>query len=171
MSENITNVLAARTSINANLSGMANKSILHFTLLTMPRYNIGWHHDTLAKKLHRVLAGKCKRLMVFMPPRHGKSELVSVRFPAFALGRDPNKQIIGVSYGSQLANRNAKQIKKVIQSKAYKSVFPETKLADKKRGKQDDSDGVNQANFFEIAGHSGFGRYDHRYRRRHYYRG
>lgn len=43
--------------------------------------------------------------MVFMPPRHGKSELVSIRFPAWFLGRNPDKRVIGTSYGSRLAER------------------------------------------------------------------
>lgn len=151
----VVDLVEGRDKINAGLVSAAPKSMLHFTLATMPQYNIGWHHDKLANALHRVASGKCKRLMVFMPPRHGKTELVSVRFPAWILGRDPNKQIIGVSYGAGLANRNAKQIKKVISSSSYKSIFPKTKLSTKKH-KKDEDNGVNQANFFEIEGHRGY---------------
>jgi hypothetical protein len=48
---------------------------------------VNWHHEHLAKMLDRVATGKCRRLMIFMPPQHGKSELVSRRFPAYMLGR------------------------------------------------------------------------------------
>ena len=59
-----------------------DSSLLAFTQHTRPNYRVNWHHKTLAKMLDRVAAGDCRRLMVFMPPQHGKSELVSRRFPA-----------------------------------------------------------------------------------------
>ena len=67
----------------------AKTSLLAFTRHTRPNYRVNWHHETLAKMLDRVAAGECRRLMVFMPPQHGKSELVSRRFPAYMLGREP----------------------------------------------------------------------------------
>src|SRR5690349_15293693 len=64
--------------------------LLDFTKKTMSTYRPHWHHTALAQALDRVAQGTCRRLMVFMPPQHGKSELVSRRFPAFLLGKDPN---------------------------------------------------------------------------------
>ncbi|SHE47764.1 phage uncharacterized protein (putative large terminase), C-terminal domain-containing protein [Marinitoga hydrogenitolerans DSM 16785] len=63
----------------------------------------GKHLIFLAKKLEEVAQGKIKKLMVFMPPRHGKSELISKKFPAWFLGKYPNKEIIITAYSAELA--------------------------------------------------------------------
>ena len=60
-----------------------------FTTFTFPKYRVNWHHKLICSKLDEVITGKVKRLMIFTPPRHGKTELVGRRFPAFAFGRDP----------------------------------------------------------------------------------
>ena len=73
------------------------ESLLAFTQSTTPRYRANWHHGELAERLDRVARGQCRRLMIFMPPQHGKSELVSRRFPAFMLGRNPDLRLIGCS--------------------------------------------------------------------------
>ena len=68
----------------------AKTSLLDFTQYTNPNYRANWHHARLAEKLDLVAQGLCRRLMIFLPPQHGKSELVSRRFPAFLLGRSPD---------------------------------------------------------------------------------
>src|SRR5699024_10036520 len=57
----------------------------------------------LTKKLEAVERGEIKRLMVFMPPRHGKSEVVTKKFPAWYLGRNPDNEVIISSYSADLA--------------------------------------------------------------------
>lgn len=61
------------------------------------------HLNLLCEKLEAVERGEIRRLMVFMPPRHGKSEVVSKKFPAWFLGRNPDKEIIISSYSADLA--------------------------------------------------------------------
>jgi len=73
-------------------------NLMAFTRATMPTYRPHWHNEALAEMLDRVAAGNCRRLMVFMPPQHGKSELVSRRFPAFLLGKKPNLRLIAASH-------------------------------------------------------------------------
>ena len=72
----------------------ARTTLLTFTQQTKPNYRANWHHEHLAKMLDRVATGSCRRLMVFMPPQHGKSELVSRRFPAYMLGRNPDLRLV-----------------------------------------------------------------------------
>lgn len=60
------------------------------------------HHKALCEKLELVAQGKIKRLLVRMPPRHGKSEIISRYFPAWFLGNNPNEEIILTSYGEKL---------------------------------------------------------------------
>lgn len=129
-------------------------SLLAFTLETKADYNIAHHHKLIARKLVQVAQGKIKRLMIFMPPRHGKSELVSVRFPAWVLGRNPNTQIIGTSYGAELASKMNRSIQGVIDMPEYESIFPETRLNNKNvvTIKQP----LRNADVFEVVGYKGY---------------
>src|SRR5437763_1098923 len=68
----------------------ARRHLIDFTEFTFPGYAANWHHRLLARALDRLVARETKRLMVFMAPQHGKSELVSRRLPAYALGRRPD---------------------------------------------------------------------------------
>ncbi|MEQ1604194.1 MAG: phage terminase large subunit [Pyrinomonadaceae bacterium] len=74
-----------------------------------------WRHQLIIyDHLKRITNGENNRLMIFMPPRHGKSELVTVRYSAWRMRRDPAMKIILASYGQQLANTFSRSIKRVI---------------------------------------------------------
>ncbi len=73
---------------------LARRGLVAFTEYTLPGYEPAPHHCLIAEKLEAVARGKVNRLMIFMPPRHGKSELASRRFPAWFLGRYPGRQIM-----------------------------------------------------------------------------
>lgn len=127
----------------------ARNSLLGFTSWTKPNYNINWHHVLLAKKLELVAEGKIKRLLVRMPPRHGKTELVSRRWPAWLLGRNPNTQIIGCSYSATLAQSINRDVQRIMTSDEYRSLFG-TLLSE--RGVKGDSGGwLKNSDIFEIA--------------------
>lgn len=107
---------------------LARRDLIQFSLLTMKNYSPSWHHRLLARKLEAVERGEIDRLMVFMPPRHGKSELVSVRFPAWCLGRNPDKRLICSSYSFPLARRFSRQVRENILSDRFGQVFPQCTL-------------------------------------------
>jgi predicted phage terminase large subunit-like protein len=67
--------------------------------------------------------------MIFMPPRHGKSELASKRFPAWCLGRKPDRQIIAASYNSDLANDFGRNVRNLVAEPEFQHVFPSVSLA------------------------------------------
>lgn len=94
----------------------------------MPSYDVNWHHHNLAYALDKMEKKEIKRLMVFMPPRHGKSELVSRRFPAYILGKNPNASIISTSYSGGLSSSMNRDVQRIIDSREYQRIFPETKL-------------------------------------------
>jgi hypothetical protein len=71
-------------------------------------FAMNWHIDVIAAKLTAVRDGKIKRLIINLPPRHLKSLMASVAFPAWCLGHDPSAQILCVSYGEDLANKLAR---------------------------------------------------------------
>lgn len=109
----------------------SRRGLLAFTEYTMPAYRTNWHHKLLADQLDRVASGEVKRLMVCMPPRHGKSELVSMRFPAYMLGKNPNLRVMGCSYAATLSTDNSRKIQRIIDSDQYRVLFPDTKLSGK----------------------------------------
>src|SRR5688572_19848582 len=92
----------------------ARHSLLAFTEFTNPLYERAQHHEQIAAKLEAVERGEIDRLMIFMPPRHGKSELASKRFPAWCLGRKPTRQIIAASYNSDLANDFGRNVRNLV---------------------------------------------------------
>ena len=106
----------------------ARKDVLAFTILTKEDYQLNWHHIELSKKLNAFARGEIQYLMVFMPPRHGKSELVSRRFPAFLHGLYPDCEIMAASYLDSLAGDMCMDVQKIIDSPEYQLVFPETKI-------------------------------------------
>jgi predicted phage terminase large subunit-like protein len=83
----------------------------------------------IAEKLEAVERGDIDRLMIFMPPRHGKSELASKRFPAWCLGRQPRRQIIAASYNSDLANDFGRNVRNIVAEPEFSQVFPRVSLA------------------------------------------
>ncbi len=110
---------------------MARINLLEFTKYTKPDYRVNWHHKLLAERLDRVAAGLCPRLMIFLPPQHGKSELVSRRFPAFVLGRNPELRLIGSSHTNDLATSMNRDVQRIICDNAYRNLFPDCRLSDR----------------------------------------
>lgn len=140
--------------MNAARAALARKNLLAFTKATFPGYRIGWVHREICARLMLFLAsameGGSPRLMLTMPPRHGKSELVSRRFPAWALGVNPDISIISASYSDALARRMNKDVQRIMEAPEYSEIFPGTRLSDSKR-----SGAVKTQGLFEIPGHSG----------------
>ncbi len=83
----------------------------------------------IADRLEAVERGEIDRLMIFMPPRHGKSELASKRFPAWCLGRNPARQIIAASYNSDLASDFGRNVRNIVGSPEFAEVFAGVSLA------------------------------------------
>jgi predicted phage terminase large subunit-like protein len=115
-------VLAARREL-------AKRGLLDFTRYTMPSYEAAAHHRRIADALEAVERGDLKRLMLFLPPRSGKSELASKRFPAWCLGRNPRRQIIAASYNSDLATHFGRQVRNIVAGAEFGEVFPGVGLA------------------------------------------
>lgn len=114
-------VLAARREL-------ARRSLIDFTRATLPGYEPARHHHEIAERLEAVSRGEIERLMIFMPPRHGKSELASRRFPAWVLGREPGHQFIASSYNSDLATDFGREVREIVKLEEYRSVFPDVEL-------------------------------------------
>lgn len=110
------------------LRDRARENLLDFTLATFPSYEVNWHHKELCKILTRFANGDIKRLIVCMPPRHGKSQLVSRQLPAFILGQNPKARIIAASYSADLASMMNRDVQRLIESEHYQNIFPNTTI-------------------------------------------
>lgn len=106
----------------------AGQDLIAFTLLTKRDYVAAPHHELISSYMQQVESGEIDRLMIFIPPRHGKSEIVSRRFPAWYLGRNPNKQIIAASYNSDLASDFGRDVRNLVADPLYNAIFPAVTL-------------------------------------------
>lgn len=104
--------------------------LIAYAAYQWPGYRDAAHHRLIARKLEAVERGDCKRLMIFMPPRHGKSMLASEFFPAWYLGRNPEHYVIASTYAQDLADDFGRKVKAQIQDKGYQAIFPGVKLAE-----------------------------------------
>lgn len=133
----------------------ARNSLIEFTRFTKPDYEVNWHHEVLGKYLDQFVTGEIRRLMVFMPPRHGKSELVSRRLPAYLFGKCPNASIISCSYSADLASRMNRDVQRIIDSPEYHRVFPETTLNSTNIRTTSRGNYLRNSDIFEIVGNTG----------------
>src|SRR6516164_1921802 len=85
---------------------------------------MNWHLEVIAAKLTAVREGKIRRLIICLPPRHLKSLMASIAFPAWLLGHNPSAQILCVSYAQDLADKLARDCRGIMISPWYRRIFP-----------------------------------------------
>lgn len=127
---------------------LARKKLIPFTRYTfLPAggYNAYAVHDFIGEQFEHVERGDLRRVILSMPPQYGKSELASIRFPAWFLGRNPDKRIILASYGASLAQYFGGEIRNLVASTAYQELFPNIELRQDSKAKAE----------FYIANHRG----------------
>ncbi|MBV9200513.1 MAG: terminase, partial [Alphaproteobacteria bacterium] len=97
---------------------------------------VNWHLEVIAAKLTAVREGKIRRLIINLPPRHLKSLLASIAFPAWSLGRESSAQILCVSYAQDLADKLARDCRGIMMSRWYRQLFA-TRLAPHRQAVQE----------------------------------
>ena len=116
---------------------LARRHLLPFVQRFNDNYIPGWVHKDICLRLEKfsddVEAKKSPRLMLFMPPRHGKSELASKTFPAWHLGRYPDHEFIACSYSGSLAMGFSRKVRGFLRDQQYQSLF-ETRLDPESQG-------------------------------------
>ena len=134
---------------------LARRTMGDFVLYVDDNYRMNWHHRLLCDYLDKLACKEIRRLMVFMPPRHGKSELVSRKFPAYLLGRNPDTSIISCSYSADLASRMNRDVQRLIDSEKYSVLFPESHLFGKNIRSTAKGSFLRNSDIFEIVNHRG----------------
>lgn len=111
---------------------LAKRHLLRFIQRFNTGYQAGWVHRLICRKLEefveKVERRESPRLMLFMPPRHGKSLIASQNFPAWALGRHPEFEVIAASYGTSLPLKFSRAVRALLRDPAYKAIFTEARL-------------------------------------------
>jgi predicted phage terminase large subunit-like protein len=92
------------------------------------KFIIGRHHQAIAEALDRVVSGKCKRLIIQVAPRFGKTELAVKNFIAYGLALNPAAKFIHLSYSDDLALDNSETVKDLVNSEDYQQMFPAVKI-------------------------------------------
>ncbi|MCI8442557.1 MAG: phage terminase large subunit [Provencibacterium sp.] len=132
---------------------LARRYLLDFTLYTCPEYRVNWHHRSYAAKLDAFARGEIKKLMIFMPPQHGKSELCSRRLPAKLLGDNPDLRIGLVSYAHDFVAKFNRNVQRIIDTPEYAGLYPGTHL--NAQGMRKIGTWLRNADEFEVVGRKG----------------
>jgi len=107
----------------------AYDDLIEFCKRMQSDFIVGKHHRILADMLMAIERGEKDRICVNIPPRHGKSNLVSIMYPAWFLGRNPNKKVMMVSHTTDLAVDFGRKVRNLIATEGYATIFPTVKLA------------------------------------------
>ncbi len=108
-----------------NVLALARQDLACFAMAMWPSFEYANHHRLIIEKLEAVERGDIKRLMITMPPRHGKSLLATQLFPAYYLGRHPDRSVITATYGQDLADDFGRKVRNFLVSSRYHAIFPE----------------------------------------------
>lgn len=103
--------------------------LIEFCKKMQADYMVGKHHRILANLLMDIAFGREDRICVNIPPRHGKSQLVSIYFPAWFLGHFPDKKVMMVSHTTDLAVDFGRKVRNIISTEDYRAIFPNVSLA------------------------------------------
>lgn len=118
---------------------LLKRDLLEFTKeIEGPNYMAGWVHRDICHRLEKfsqaVINQQSPRLMLLMPPRHGKSILASQVFPSWHLGLQPSHEIINVGYNLDLPTRFSRRVRDILAQPEYHAIFPDTQLDPKSQG-------------------------------------
>ena len=107
----------------------AQTDFLSFVKEVWPAFIEGSHHKIMSDAFNRIADGSLKRLIVNMPPRHTKSEFASHLFPAWYLGRYPDKKVIQTAHTAELAVGFGRKVRNLVGSDDYQAIFADVSLS------------------------------------------
>lgn len=113
--------------LRQHLEVLVQRSVM--TLNQGRPYLPNWHISAICHALEGVYRGKIKRLIINLPPRHLKSIIASVAFPAWVLGLQPHRRIVCLSYAHELAAKHASDFRAVVQSEWYWRAYWQMRIA------------------------------------------
>jgi len=152
MNSKITNkdIALASIAIKDKRAEYARKHSLAFVRYTMPTFQSTPFHNTYYKILNEFVRGRIKKLIVSVPPQHGKSKGSSENVPAEMIGHNPDLKIATVCYSATTARKFGRKTKQLLSEPSYKELFPNVKMAD-----MGDPNYINTAERIEMVGRDG----------------
>lgn len=109
---------------------LAYQDLACYAIAQWPSFALARHHEQIVAKLEAVERGDISRLMIFLPPRHGKSLIASSLFPAWYFGRHPERHVIFTTYGQELSDDFGRRVRNFIVDDVHQAVFPNCRLSD-----------------------------------------
>lgn len=103
---------------------LARQFFLSYCHIINPSFKRNWHHEVIARHLEEIADGKPKRLIISLPPRHGKTFQISQHFPTYYMGKNPKKNVISTAYSQALAEDFGEFVKKMMMTQEYMTIFP-----------------------------------------------
>jgi len=107
----------------------ARESILSYSVFQWGAYTPARHHRLISGHLEKVESGVIDRLMIFMPPRHGKTMLASEYFPAWFMGRNPDKEVIAITYSQERANDIGRKVRNQMIDSLHPKIFSDCAIS------------------------------------------
>ena len=114
---------------SARIREEASVDFLAFVKESWPAFIEGSHHRVMADAFNRIASGELKRLIINMPPRHTKSEFASHLFPAWYLGKFPDRKVIQTAHTAELAVGFGRKVRNLVGSPEYATMFPDVALS------------------------------------------
>ena len=112
------------------LLAFAREDLACYSIAQWHQFELARHHDLTISKLEAVERGEIKRLIICLPPRHGKSFLTSSIFPAWFLGRHPERHVIFVTYGQEFSDDFGRRVRNFMVDPVHQAIFPDCKLSE-----------------------------------------
>lgn len=137
---------------------LARRHLLDFTIRLWPQFKATKFHTSYYNVLHLFAIGRIKKLIVTIPPQHGKSQGSSKYLPAYMLGINPNLNIALMSYSATYARKFNRHLQKTMASERYSEIFNRTKLGDTRDGTlktTDEFEIKDYAGSFKVVGREG----------------
>lgn len=138
----------------AMVCGMARRSFSFFAMSVMPNLSLTPFHVAYYRTLQLFAIGRIRRLIVTMPPQHGKSQGSTRLLPAYMLGRNPDLRIAIASYADTFAKKFNRDIQRIIDNPTYYALFPDTTL-NRSNVVTVSSSYLRNASEFEVVNHQG----------------
>ena len=111
------------------INELSRRDLMRFIERTMPKYSAQWFHRHTCQKIENWINGEGKpRLMIFIPPQHGKSQISTRHTPAWILGNKPDTKVAIAAYNGTVASKFNRDVQRIIEQDQYRQIFPEIKI-------------------------------------------
>ena len=122
--------MSASAVDHGQLLALAHEDLACYSIAQWPQFERAAHHELIISKLEAVERGEIKRLMISLPPRHGKSFITSSIFPAWFLGKHPSHHVMFTTYGQELSDDFGRRVRNYITDPIHQAIFPSCRLSE-----------------------------------------